>query len=521
MMKDVNTTSSSNDDGGGVEGDGEHTIDPHQHHDHVVAVVAPTTTTSASTPSAARRLSKSMTPQTESLGSFSSSSSSSSSHESVEDETDTTTSSPPPLSTSLLSVQRPDQSEQDDKASPSASSSSSPSLSWSQQWTNLIRLTHIPVLWLLHAASRTSCRHPRKTVGAISFVSIGILLFAVYMPQFGIPLDSLSDQFFSSRQSPLTTQSRYLWGGRGGFTGRYRYFSLLLHGGKDENGNYRNILNSDFIEKSFTIIETMQSLPGYDKVCTQKKVTYVSPLTGQQDCEVYAVTRHWNHNVTAFRQTDPANVPAVISKSFFPDGQPASKTYLYGRYGEDNTTQIMDHLEMANIIFFLPSGGVARSWETAGLKAALGLRDQWQNDDIVLEVSAESSLSNEFERTIADDLPLVAVIFVMMSTFTAVAFCRCGDPVQSRALLGIGAVVTVLLSICAGFGIMFLTRVPFSNLTQMLPFIIFVRDGPTTTTNKQPLLIYSFVVLTMVNTTVAVALAAMIIIGTCTGSWSR
>jgi Patched family len=430
----MNKNASSNNDGGGEGG---------EHNDHPAhATIIPTA------PSATKPLSKSTTPRTDS-GSISSSSSP----------------PPPPCLSTSLPVQRPDQ----------PASSSSPSLSWSQQWTNLIRLTHVPVLWLLHAASRTSCRHPRKTVGAISFFSIGTLLFALFSSNYGIPLDNLGDQF-SSRQSPITAQSRFLWGGQGGFTGRYRYFSLLLHGGKDANGNYRDILGSDFIEKSFTIIETMQSLPGYTEMCTQKKVKYVSPLTGQQDCEIYAVTRHWNHNITAFRQTESVNVTALISKNFFADGQPASKPYLYGRYQEDNATKVMTHLEMTNVIFFLPAGGVARSWEIQALEAILELREQWQNDEIVFEVSAESSLTKEFERTITDDLPLVAVIFVVMSVFTALALSRWGDPVHSRALLGVGAVITVLLSLCAGFGIMFLTRVPFSNLTQILPFIIFVRD---------------------------------------------
>jgi hypothetical protein len=345
---------------------------------------------------------------------------------------------------------------------------------------------------------------------------MGILIVSIYVsPPFGIPL-AVDDQF-ASRFSNIVEQSRYLYRrNEGGFVGRYRYFSLLLHGGVEENSidttnttntnttttRYKDILHSDFIEKAFTAVETIRNLPGYQEMCTQKKVKYMDPITKQFDCEVYAVTRHWQHDVQAYRQSVASannstnhnnsnifmtkeTIPTILSRNFFPDGQPASKQYLYGRYEIDDATKIMTRLEMTNIIFFLPAGSIARNWENEiGLPAALQLRELWQKDEIVLEVSAESSLQNEFARTITDDVPLVGVIFLVMSAFTALTQWRCSGsndscslaPVHSRALLGVGAVVTVLLSMCAGFGIMFMIAVPFSNLTMILPFIIFVRS---------------------------------------------
>jgi hypothetical protein len=369
---------------------------------------------------------------------------------------------------------------------------------------------------LLRSCANLAARFPISTVAIIALLSMGVLIVSIYVsPPFGIPL-AVDDQF-ASRFSNIVEQSRYLYRrNEGGFVGRYRYFSLLLHGGVEEydtNTNttnttktnttttrYKDILHSDFIEKAFTAVETIRSLPGYREMCTQKKVKYMDPVTKQFDCEVYAVTRHWQHDVQAYRQsvvTAAANtnnssnifmtketIPAILSRNFFPDGQPASKQYLYGRYEIDDATKIMTRLEMTNIIFFLPVGSIARNWENEiGLPAALQLRELWQKDEIVLEVSAESSLQNEFARTITDDIPLVGVIFIVMSAFTALTQWRCSGsngscslaPVHSRALLGVGAVVTVLLSMCAGFGIMFMIAVPFSNLTMILPFIIFVR----------------------------------------------
>lgn len=47
------------------------------------------------------------------------------------------------------------------------------------------------------------------------------------------------------------------------------------------------------------------------------------------------------------------------------------------------------------------------------------------------------------------------------------------DKVKSRAFLGICAVVSVMLSIASGYGIMFIVGVPLSSITNMLPFIVF------------------------------------------------
>jgi Niemann-Pick C1 protein len=58
-----------------------------------------------------------------------------------------------------------------------------------------------------------------------------------------------------------------------------------------------------------------------------------------------------------------------------------------------------------------------------------------------------------------------------MTVFTSLVFTQ-RHKVHSRSLLGIGAVVSVLLSIVSGFGFMFLCGVPFSPITQLLPFVM-------------------------------------------------
>lgn len=70
------------------------------------------------------------------------------------------------------------------------------------------------------------------------------------------------------------------------------------------------------------------------------------------------------------------------------------------------------------------------------------------------------------------DLPLVPLVFVLMSLLCIILFAK-RDKVLSRSWLGFGAVVTVLLAIIASFGLLFLIGVPFTSLTPLLPFILF------------------------------------------------
>jgi Patched family len=49
----------------------------------------------------------------------------------------------------------------------------------------------------------------------------------------------------------------------------------------------------------------------------------------------------------------------------------------------------------------------------------------------------------------------------------------CRHSHQTRILLGIGAVVTILLSILTSYGLLWIIGVPFTNLTTILPFVLF------------------------------------------------
>ena len=78
-----------------------------------------------------------------------------------------------------------------------------------------------------------------------------------------------------------------------------------------------------------------------------------------------------------------------------------------------------------------------------------------------------------FERGIVEDIPLVPLVFVVMTIFTSTIMCFGQDKFQWRCMVGFGGVVAVLLSLFSGYGLLFCIGVPFTSVTQLVTFVIF------------------------------------------------
>jgi lipopolysaccharide export LptBFGC system permease protein LptF len=94
----------------------------------------------------------------------------------------------------------------------------------------------------------------------------------------------------------------------------------------------------------------------------------------------------------------------------------------------------------------------AEDLERAAVEELLKLQEQWDADGrnkFCVEVAATRSFEDEFTRSIIADLPLLVVVFALMSAFTGVVFFK-RNWLQSRCLLAFGAVVCVLCSIMTG-----------------------------------------------------------------------
>lgn len=337
---------------------------------------------------------------------------------------------------------------------------------WSAWWTRRVLSTHGPILYTLQCLSGLAARFPHHTIALTTLLSFGLLLTGL-VTNFNLNVGKQ----FSLRNSVTERHGDFI---REHFTGKFRPLAILLHGGLDgDDDDDTIVLGTGLVERAFRIIDVVTSVPGYRQLCRDEDITYINPMTGEIDCEVYAVTRFWANNQTLFEQSTEQQVVQTLSGSFFPDGTPVSRDHLYGTKGQPSATGTLSKIRSSLVVVFLPSASGTRQVEHSAVAALLRLRQQWRDEGspILIEVQSSGSLNDEFTRAIAADIPLVPVVFGIMSLFTAVAFAR-WHAVHSRALLGIGAVVMVMLSIAAGFGTMFTWGTPFSNLTQIIPFII-------------------------------------------------
>ena len=114
-------------------------------------------------------------------------------------------------------------------------------------------------------------------------------------------------------------------------------------------------------------------------------------------------------------------------------------------------------------------GAFTEDFEDLALDRMLALQAKWDADggnpnNFRVEIISERSFEDEFTRSVTEDLPLLPIVFLLMSVLCIIIFSR-RDAVLSRSWLGFGAVVTVLLAIMASFGLLFAIGVPFTSLT--------------------------------------------------------
>lgn len=85
---------------------------------------------------------------------------------------------------------------------------------------------------------------------------------------------------------------------------------------------------------------------------------------------------------------------------------------------------------------------------------------------ILHESRSQRALRDRFNRALMDDIPLLPMVFIIMSAFTTFVFYR-RDRLYSRSFLGFCGVVCVLLSLVTGYGLMFLCGVTLTSMTQV------------------------------------------------------
>lgn len=235
----------------------------------------------------------------------------------------------------------------------------------------------------------------------------------------------------------------------------------------------KSVLGQKEVSRVFEVYDAVVATANYDTMCADSKFINSD---GEVTCEVDGIVNFWSQDSPTFESEVASDEEAIsaMSQPAFPDGTRVSESGIFG-YPERNEDGTLTSALSYSVVFKLPPTDTADDFEDDVLDILLDMRDAWNAEDgntFKVEVQGYGSFGDEFERAILEDIPLIPIVFIIMSIFTALVFFK-RDKVRSRSLLGFGAVVGVLLSLLSGFGLLFIIGTPFTSMTQLLPFVIF------------------------------------------------
>ena len=250
-----------------------------------------------------------------------------------------------------------------------------------------------------------------------------------------------------------------------------------------------NVLEYEGMERMFQVLDLATNndiREGMDNVCLND--TQAILINGKvEKCDLHGVTRFWNQSRAWFdHQVLPNDeITRFIVNTSYPDGTTVDRPRIFGmlRVQEDGTPL------SAEAMFLEISIPISRIGSLTGTQAdqlrkytsqledgITDLRHSWKAESpptkYRVEFAIEFNVGKEFQQAIFSDFPLLPFVMIIMLLFTCLVFWRY-DRVKSRTLLALGSVVTVLLSLATGFGLMFILGVPYTLVTNVLPYIVF------------------------------------------------
>jgi Niemann-Pick C1 protein len=354
---------------------------------------------------------------------------------------------------------------------------------FSKKWTRSLTAFNKLILKPFLAMSHFAATHPKMVVvGTITF-SIGILLIGMFT-NFNAETDN---DIWTPEGSKAVVHGTWVKD-ESNFPKDARTSVLVLHRdgkglfGEDETDTS---LALESTKRLFESLDEVRNTPRYDELCAMSGYLYPSDSKSgnwTNTCQIVSATSFWNDSTAAFESEATSNeaVLAAMSASSYPVGGMVDHNQIIG-YNKF-TNEILSYGQSYVTVIFLPvdkgddetSMAFTKDFEKDVIDRILELQDKWAEEgtDYKVEIIADRSFEDEFGRAITKDLPLMPLVFLIMSVLTVLFFIR-RDKVISRGWMGFGAVVTVLLAILASFGILFTIGVPFTSLTSLLPFILF------------------------------------------------
>lgn len=356
-----------------------------------------------------------------------------------------------------------DYEEEDDNSIPEANRPSK----FSAAWTNALVKIRKPISKMVCWMSDSAAAHPKMTIAIGIVLAFELAIIGVFT-NFFLEIDG--DVLWTPTPSRVLSHGDYM-ANQAGFPSPPRFALFTVH------ANGGNVLADpeEGLRRVFAVLDTVTGTPGYDDVCKAATVSMKDAETGELTCGISSISKYYNYSSASFdsEMNNGANVLQQISQPLYPDGTPVEVKAVLGSAQYDTSNQLNFAKDFIMTVNF-PETDEAFEFEDLMLERVLALQESWLSDGNIfrMDAFAERSFDDEFARAIVADIPLVPMIFVVMSIFTALVFFR-KHWIHSRCLLGVGAVCSVFLSIMVGYGIMFIIGVPFTSMTQIVPFIMF------------------------------------------------
>ena len=323
------------------------------------------------------------------------------------------------------------------------------------QWTQFTSFIHDAISRGVVMLSRMAATHPKTVLSVTVFTALALPTigwftnFRMEVEQEAIlaPFNSLSRQ----HHDWIEKESN--------FPSSTRPFDMLIHRDGED------VLSIATLKKVFEALDVFRNTEGHDEICS---VSDYELLDGKHTCQIHAATRFWWHDEALFEAEvkTEEDLLEILSQDEYPLGTPVGdRDFILGKSevvktSIDNRTTIDTLVSAQSYIIRIEVPVIPQKtslFEDLVVENLLELRQKWQDDDtmnVQLEFFTFRSIPNEFIRAIVLDLPLYPAVFFIMCGFTCITFYR-RDRVHSRCLLGIGAVVTIGLSLLTGCGLMF------------------------------------------------------------------
>ncbi|CAM9170392.1 unnamed protein product, partial [Ectocarpus sp. 8 AP-2014] len=192
------------------------------------------------------------------------------------------------------------------------------------------------------------------------------------------------------------------------------------------------------------------------------------------------ITRFWGDFATYEASvTSDADILATVNATTFPDGQTVNQQALFGNgitYDDDGNISGASVVIQAYALWADPDEDAEINedvfdWNGAYQDAMVEATDDFDVVDVYYFTSR--SIDDALAESVSGEIYLFITTYVLMVAFVSVAIGRCcTGPVKQRSWLGVSGIMLVVASGLAAYGLNSGFRVPFTSLSQILPFIL-------------------------------------------------